>query len=129
MSVGKRNQFIFEQVEEKLKINDKHNRGNFLLIITPLHMPGLESNFKEAGRTVTIGQKTTENNVNGGIDLTPVNMHLQTQNNGINIKFQLDPAMLQQLQNAPGFVPVIINIQPLKSVSDFLGLSQRADPR
>jgi len=34
--------------------------------------------------------------------------------------------MLRQLQNAPGFVPVIINIQPLKSLSRFLGLNQDA---
>jgi len=60
----------------------------------------------------------------GGIDLTPANMNLQTQNAGEEIKFHLDPAMLQQLQNAPGFVPVIINIQPLKSLSDFLGLNK-----
>jgi hypothetical protein len=36
------------------------------------------------------------------------------------IKFHLDPAMLRQLQNAPGFVPVIINIQPLNDLKSFL---------
>ena len=35
-------------------------------------------------------------------------------------KFQLDPAMLAQLQNAPGFVPVIIDIEPLKDLKSFL---------
>jgi hypothetical protein len=64
------------------------------------------------------------NSNKGGIDLTPANMNLQTQNNGDGIKFHLDPAMLKQLQNAPGFVPVIINIQPLKSLPEFLGLNQ-----
>ena len=63
-------------------------------------------------------------NKKGGIDLTPANMHLQTRNTGEGIKFHLDPAMLQQLQNAPGFVPVIISIQPLKSLLEFLGLNQ-----
>ncbi len=38
------------------------------------------------------------------------------------IKFHLDPAMLQQLQNAPGFVPVIINVQPLNDLKSFLGI-------
>jgi hypothetical protein len=56
----------------------------------------------------------------GGIDLTPANMNLQTKNNGGEITFHLDPAMLQQLQNAPGFVPVIINIQPLNDLRQFL---------
>ena len=39
------------------------------------------------------------------------------------ISFHMDAAMLQKLQNAPGFVPVIINVQPLKSLTEFLGLN------
>ena len=58
----------------------------------------------------------------GGIDLSPDKMNLKVQNNENEIKFHLDPAMLKQLQNAPGFVPMIINIQPLKSLQIFLGL-------
>ena len=71
----------------------------------------------------------------GGIDLTPANMNLQTQSSGGEIsakggpasgwKFILDPAMLQQLQNAPGFVPVIINIQPMTDIRVFLGISEK----
>ena len=34
-----------------------------------------------------------------------------------------DPAMLEQLRNAPGFVPVIINIQPMTDLRMFLGLA------
>jgi len=64
-------------------------------------------------------------NDKGGIDLTPANMHFRTQNNGREIRFHIDPAMLQQLQNAPGFVPVIINIQPLKSLTNFLGINNQ----
>jgi hypothetical protein len=60
---------------------------------------------------------------NGGIDLTPANMNLQTQNAGEGIRFQLDPVMLQQLQNAPGFVPVIISIQPVTDLRQFLGIA------
>jgi len=76
----------------------------------------------------------------GGIDLTPARMDLQvkkeiaslprndtnyTPNEGIGnidmgIKFHLDPAMLQQLQDAPGFVPVIVKIQPLNDLKSFL---------
>ena len=67
----------------------------------------------------------------GGIDLTPANMNLQTKmdsrfrgnDNRNGIQFHMDAAMLQQLQNAPGFTPVIINIQPLKNLSEFLGLN------
>ena len=61
---------------------------------------------------------------NGGIDLTPANMDLQTQNAGAGegIKFHLDPAMMQRLQNTSGFVPVIINIQPMADLRRFLGV-------
>ena len=62
----------------------------------------------------------------GGIDLTPANLNLEVKK-GINsafegIRLHLDPAMLQQLQNAPGFVPVIINIRPLNDLKAFLGV-------
>jgi hypothetical protein len=71
-------------------------------------------------------------NNSGGIDLTPVNMNLQTKvvdsrfrgNDSEGIKFHLDPAMLKQLQDAPGFVPVIINIQPMTDLPMFLGLKK-----
>ncbi|MBF0504688.1 MAG: hypothetical protein HQL14_06245 [Candidatus Omnitrophica bacterium] len=60
----------------------------------------------------------------GGIDLTPANMNLLMQNNGGVIKFHLDPSQLTQFQNAPGFVPVIINIQPMTDLKIFLGLAE-----
>ncbi len=64
----------------------------------------------------------------GGIDLTPANMYLQTQNNGSEIKFHVDPAMLQQLQNALSFTPVIINIEPIKDLPTFLGIHENSSP-
>ncbi|MDO8801770.1 DnaJ domain-containing protein [Phenylobacterium sp.] len=39
-------------------------------------------------------------------------------------KFHIDPAMLEQLQNAPGFVPVIISVQPMENLALFLGLDK-----
>ena len=80
-----------------------------------------------------------KNNINkkevnslGGIDLTSANINLQTKvidsrlrgNDSEGIKFHIDFAMLQQLQNAPGFMPVIISVEPLKSLSEFLGLNK-----
>jgi len=63
--------------------------------------------------------------------LTPANMNLQTKidssvlsQNNTGIKFHLDPGMLDQLQNASGFTPVIINIQPLNNIRQFLGLKE-----
>jgi len=67
-------------------------------------------------------KKSAQLSNTGGVDLTPANMNLQTQNSGEAIKFHLDPAQLERLQNAPGFVPVIINIQPLNNLKQFLGI-------
>ena len=58
-------------------------------------------------------------NLKGGIDFNPNKMRLQIQNGGEAVKFHIDPAMLQQLQNASGFVPVIITIQPV-NIREFL---------
>lgn len=54
----------------------------------------------------------------GGIDLDKIN--LKIQNNDGEIKFQWAPAMLAQLQNIPGFIPKIVGITPLKSLSKFM---------
>jgi len=72
----------------------------------------------------------------GGIDLTadktPLEVKMDSRlrgNDREGIKFNLDHAMLEQLQNAPGFVPVIINIQPMTDLRVFLGLQENQDER
>lgn len=56
----------------------------------------------------------------GGIDLTSDKAFQVQKNSQGNITFNLDPAMLQQLQNAPGFVPIIINIQSVPNLKEFI---------
>ena len=82
------------------------------------------------------GDKAMRLNLNkGGIDFNSDKMNLQVKmdsrfrgndsregGNDNGIKFHIDPAMLQRLQNAPGFVPVIINIRPLNNLRQFLGI-------
>ncbi|MEI8012794.1 MAG: hypothetical protein WCI27_10020 [Candidatus Omnitrophota bacterium] len=46
---------------------------------------------------------------------------MTTNTHGPAIEFNLDPAMLARLQNASGVSPVIIGVNPLKSLSEFLG--------
>ncbi len=55
----------------------------------------------------------------GGIDLTPVKLPLDIKDSGSAIKFKLDPAMLRQLNDALGFEPVILRIQPMADVRVF----------
>jgi hypothetical protein len=59
----------------------------------------------------------------GGIDLNTGKMDLRLQNENGEIRFKIDPAMLRQMQKASGFVPVIIDIQPLRDIPLFLGLN------
>jgi len=86
--------------------------------------PGLEG-WSYKGKDTQAGEvKNT-----GGVDFNPDKMNLQVKvdsrfrGNDNGIKFLIDPDMLQQLQDAPGFVPVIINIQPLKNLHQFLGIN------
>lgn len=63
----------------------------------------------------------------GGIDFNPNKMNLELQNKGGAINFNFDPAMIQQLQNMPGFAPVVIDMHPIGSVQMFLGLNDGGD--
>jgi len=62
----------------------------------------------------------------GGIDFVGENLNLETRTSGGEIKFEMDPQQLLELQNAPGFTPVIINIQPMINLRIFLGLKDDA---
>ena len=64
----------------------------------------------------------------GGIDLTRDRMKLQVKSSGRDIEFKFDPTRIQQLQNASGLIPVIIDIHPMMtSVAMFLGLSDKEE--
>jgi hypothetical protein len=112
-----------KEISELIKGNLKANESNRTfddIVKNMKEMVGLLKDRETATIPAQPSNKTMSSN--GGIDLTPANMNLQTQNMGERIKFHVDPAMLQQLQNAAGFVPVIISVQPLKSLQEFLGL-------
>ena len=56
----------------------------------------------------------------GGIDLNASRLDLQVENNGKELNFNFDSSMAQQLQNATGFTPVVVNIHPLGNLSQYL---------
>jgi hypothetical protein len=58
----------------------------------------------------------------GGIDLTTGSAELQATGSGAGRTFNFDPAEVRRLQNLPGFVPVIMDIQAMKDLPEFLGL-------
>ena len=59
----------------------------------------------------------------GGINLSTTNKLVQAQGLGIGIKFHINQAQLALWQEAPGIAIRDVTIEPLKSLSAFLGSS------
>lgn len=123
-----------ELIEGRLKINPDLVKNTALAlqtvtapqgevdqIVRELMFDSNQSSAKEVDRASLVAEDKK-----GGIDFKSgeVDSVFAVKNNGGEIKFHIDPAMLEQLQNAPGFMPVIINIQPIKDLPGFLGLQK-----
>ncbi|NTV28577.1 MAG: NUDIX domain-containing protein [Candidatus Omnitrophica bacterium] len=59
--------------------------------------------------------------INGGINLQADKIDLKTQNSGQGATLNFDPALLTRLQQSAGLTPVIVDILPISSLSQFLG--------
>jgi len=121
---------VWQGADIKAFANTAGGSGTTFKITIPIGYNNLitDETNKEGNRAM-IGENK------GGIDFNSDKMNLQVKmdsrfrgndngraGNGKGIQFHITPAMLAQLQNAPGFVPVIINIQPLNSLKSFLGI-------
>ena len=62
----------------------------------------------------------------GGInfDSMSINVNRGVRNPAVQIK--MEPVMLRQFDDAAGFMPVIINVQPLTDLPHFLGTDAAA---
>ena len=78
----------------------------------------IEIQSQEAGSAAMISHQMADRE--GGIDFRPGMMDLQEQNNVNMIKFHVDQAMLQQLKDATGLVPLITNIRMMDDIKTFL---------
>jgi hypothetical protein len=58
----------------------------------------------------------------GGIDLNATDKLMQVKASGDGVKFSIDPVLLERMRAASGLSPVIINVQPLNDLSQFLGI-------
>jgi len=94
------------------RFNEKRTKDHIKIDINELYR--LQPEFKDRAMVQPV--------IKGGIDFTASKTPLEIQNAGAGIKFHLDPAMLKKLQDALGFVPVIINIQPMNNLRSWLGL-------
>ncbi len=93
---------------------------------TNINSPSIDNSPSNPGGDAAMNSKKSPE---GGIDLKSdkVDSAFVIKNSGEGIKFHIDPDMLQKLQNTPGFMPVIINIEPMNNLPQFLGLSQQAE--
>ncbi len=96
----------------------KNDRTNEL---EPILTEATLGNEKQAKLKI-IAKDTAISTTKGGIDFNADKMNLETRSSGGEIKFQINPEQLREFQNAPGFTPIIINIQPLINLPLFLGL-------
>ncbi len=100
------------------------------LDIAPARSLGMRTIFVDSSADILkiverVYASTTENT--GGIDLTRDKMKIQVRGAESDGQFKFDQAMIQQLQNASGLTPVIIDIQPMTTtVPMFLGLKDNA---
>ncbi len=81
--------------------------------------PLTETFWNNLRNNIRVDRASVSGTTRGGIDLTSDKV-LTAQNNGQGIKFHMDPAQLAQFENAPGFTPVIINMEPLTDLRGFL---------
>ncbi len=108
-------------IRESRRILVEEWRSNAVITSQPI-MAAPAKTTDLASVANSVGQRILEK---GGIDLTKGDKELEVKGEGdSNIKFNIDPAMLVQLKNAQGFVPVIINVQPITDLRKFLGLTQ-----
>ena len=56
----------------------------------------------------------------GGIDFDPAHINMQVDHHGGGITMVIDPHLLQELKDNPGFTPVIISLTPMTNLGLFL---------
>ncbi|MBF0483191.1 MAG: phosphotransferase [Candidatus Omnitrophica bacterium] len=65
------------------------------------------------GYAVENNLKLNDTDEKGGIDLTRDKMNIEVKGAQDSVKFKVDQAMLQQLQNSSGLMPVVVDVHPL----------------
>jgi len=110
---------------------DGHRIGQVESFDHSLQIRGVASRDEDQNNRKNLAMIAISKSQPGGIDFNSDKMNLQVKmdsrlrgNDNSGIKFHIDHAPLEQLQNAPGFTPVIINIQPMTDLKMFLGLSE-----
>ncbi len=89
-----------------------------ILSLAQEEMSRRKKNIDRFGKTGNSDNKVD----NGGIDFNTGKLNLLLEHIGGEIKFNINPVMLEQLQGAVGFNPVILDIQTIPGLSQFIGI-------
>jgi isopentenyldiphosphate isomerase len=94
-------------------------------LVAVLSKPNLPENLRSF-RRVDAAMRMAPPEVAGGIDFDPRLLNLKVERTGDKIQVTVDPAELQRIQaeGVDGFMPVIIDIVPVKAMLPALGLSE-----
>ena len=108
----------------KEKLDSTLKDPNIFGIDEPIRVGGIS---EEVAKSFDSHAMLVQGFQKGGIDLSKVKDVLQNQSSGIAMKFHIDPAKLTQFQNALGFTVDMasMTIEPLKSLSKFLGIAEQ----
>jgi hypothetical protein len=90
------------------------NIENLIIALYQQHLKN-QANSYDSSMSSVFEQK-------GGIDLNPVDQTLRVKADSA-LRFQIDPAMLEEYRAATGFTPVIMNMMPFVDLRTFLGLN------
>ncbi len=143
--------FVKQLVEKNILVTDlmqnmfwdEQNQRVVLIDVEQVYLPGksrpaldstLEKYYPQKilfNQIYDLGQKKSDpprsqamiTDIQGGIDFQADKVNVELQNAGQEIKFNSDPALLGQLQDAAGFSPVITDIQILNDLPLFFGLN------
>ncbi len=94
--------------------------------VGPFHIKRIAKRLEEAGTKISAKIVVGDNASleKGGIDLNPTMATTTIEKEGRGFQMApVDPALLQQIQNAPGLIPVIINVSPIKNLPLLIGLA------
>ena len=124
---GEVDPYLIQQLEERYQIvnseaaqlNKTDQPGTGASVTSDVAMIGTGHEDKAAISTGDDRKRTA--NKQGGIDLTPANLDLQIQGEGVNFLPQFDPAQIEQM-NIEGLSPLILKIIPMTNVPVFMGV-------
>ncbi|MBF0331281.1 MAG: hypothetical protein HQL17_05030 [Candidatus Omnitrophica bacterium] len=105
--------------------NELDQKARRSSVIDPRFIPDYVARVKRTNWRVPFYLEQTMDQAmdKGGIDLNSTDNLLQVKNSGDAIKFDDAPGQIEQYKNAAGFIPVVMDVQPLESLPVFLGIS------